>query len=166
MYRCYNTTTVVEELYQGKDCTGELVSAVIAYNASLYTFDCYNDNLCDYTMVREYVDSSCDNTGSYFDIPIVIGHCSLIVTDGASMQYKCTETAVEEYIYDSPGCSGDYTSREIIYQNGDCGDTLNNYYEMSKCGDYSIDDESKGFRLSLGTNIFNACLFIMIYLRF
>lgn len=158
MYRCWNATTVVEEYYEGKDCTGELASAQIVYNISQYTFDCNNDRLCDYTMVRSYVDTSCDNTGSYADIPVVINHCSTSILDGGSKEMKCTESAVEEYNYDSDDCSGEPASREIIYQNGDCGPDLNNYHEISICGDFSIDPEDdKGFTFG-----FMSCLFVMI----
>ena len=160
MWTCWNATTVVENAYEGNDCTGELMSQQIIYNGS-YTFDCYNKDLCQYTMVREYLETSCLNTGSYEDIPVVVDHCTNSVLIGGSTHYKCTETAVEEYIYDSTDCSGDYSQRAIIYQNGDCGEELNNYYEISTCGDFSIDgEESKGNMDSFG--IFSYGLMIMI----
>lgn len=146
VWTCWNSTTVVEELYEGKNCDGELASAQIIYNASTYTFDCNNDNLCEYAMVREYLATSCTDEGSYEDIPVGINHCS-VRPNGTSIKNICTETAIEEYIYDTNDCSGNHKSREILYQNGDCGEEYNNYYKISMCGDFRIDGEqSKGNR--------------------
>eukprot|EP01084_Bolivina_argentea_P115663 205648_1 len=137
IFKC-NGTIVVEEYFVGKSCHGEVASARIAYNSTLYTFDCNNEIECDYSMIRSYVDSSCINKGSYDDIPIVVNECSSS-NAGTSKQYTCDKSSVKSFTYNTDDCTGDANTEEILYENGDCDDDLNNYYEISKCGGYNLD---------------------------
>lgn len=140
IYTCWNATTVVEELYTGQNCDGDIASAMVVYNASqtAFTFDCYNDELCETSVVREWLDASCENTGNFDEFAVVVDHCSYNTATQQSRVFRSTSTALEEYMYNSSDCSGDFHSRDILYQNGDCDTDTNGYYEISQCGDYTL----------------------------
>ena len=163
IYRCYNSTVVIYEEFETKDCSGEVIFGQFVYMASEYVFDCGNQDICEYSRIRQYIDSSCDNDGSYQDIPIVVDECSRNIITGKSKEYKCTETALEEYVYATNDCSGDFETREIIYQNGDCGDS-GNYYEVSVCGDFYIDGNQNGGMMDCLYGIFGVVILNAIVL--